>query len=727
MLKSFHFSERGLPSIEHQGQNYYRIHGIDRAVVGSRHLFFSSDVDMARDFTGGALLLNEGEWISTGTLRNSLFLEPWARLTRLRDLRLWVDCEGALNVKILCARSGKKPRVFKEMHLLSRLRGQHLIEVGSPSELPENSRLYWSVEALEDNVCLHDVSFVTHSVPLGDCRLMVLLRTYGRTIDAKGILQRFAEAGRHDPFYDSLLEHIHFALLDTTPGCDPEYREPWQQDLNIEIIVSENLGGGGNAGHLLKLLDEACRKENRAPTELLILDDDLSISPESLARYFMFCAYRHQEVICSAPVLMKSRPTVVWEDGGFWGRLNFQEGGGFDQKRNLFPNLLKHGLQVDSFDGLDAFNPLNPCEYSTFIFFGLPMTAFRKLGYPASFFLRGDDIEYSLRAQQLSIPLITNPNVTAWHEPSHSYGQEYMAILHGVIINLTYSSHDAGYYVRFFEERLYEHASIEDAVGISLYQDILAQLTDRQSKVLTEEFHQHYADKLKAFGAIKMVTIQDAERAAFERQAKENGVLLVPFIYPGYQKDAPKYRSVVVFNQPAKCYRQVTPVPAAQKMQLIKDYLTLLTDFESRFDEIRQHWQQRLAATQTDVYWTSIREKHRAATRTLFTARKAHEEQGRKTVPPPATAQPEATASRNHKWLGKLRAAVERTPAKPDAAGTSSRDPAAGDNPLNELPEDFDPAVYLHINQDVVNSGIDPSDHYLRFGRREGRRYKLGR
>lgn len=726
MGKQFQFSQRALPSFDDRGRSYYRIHGIDRAVTGSRHLFFSSDIEMARDFANEALTLAEGEWISTGTLRNSLYLEPLSQLTRIRDLNLLVDFEGALTVKVMCARSGKKPKIFREVLLNSRDRTRQLIEIGAPADLPENSRLYWNVEALEDRTSLHDISYVTQTAPGVDSRLMVLLRTYGRTADAKAILRRFADAGQSDPFYDAILDHIHFLLLDTTPDSRAEYGEDWQDGLNLEIVLSTNLGGGGNAGHMLALLAEDCREAINAPTDLLILDDDLSVSAESLARYLMFCAYRSHDSIISAPVLMKSRPTTVWEDGGFWGRLNFHEGGGFHQKRNLFPNLLKHGQQVDSFDGLDTFCPLNPCEYSTFIFFGLPMAVFRKLGYPASFFLRGDDIEYSLRAQRHDIPLVTNPNITVWHEPSHSYGQEYMAILHGVIINLTYSSQGAEFYRRFFEERLYEHASIEDEIGINLYRDILAELTNPESLVLSNNFEKHYLAKLKEFAAIKMLRIQDNERVTFEQQAKERNILLVPFVYPGYNKDASNCQSVVVFNQAMRSYREIPAIPPGQKTLLIRQYVESLCDFETRFEQIREFWQERLATTWHSDYWQFIRESHRAETHIIFTATRPSADEGGTSTTLSVLPRRGKGSPKSHSWLGKLRAAVEKAPVPSEILNLGKRD-ASQAKLADELPADFDPAVYLHINQDVVNSGIDPTDHYLRFGRREGRRYKLGR
>jgi len=42
------------------------------------------------------------------------------------------------------------------------------------------------------------------------------------------------------------------------------------------------------------------------------------------------------------------------------------------------------------------------------------------------------------------------------------------------------------------------------------------------------------------------------------------------------------------------------------------------------------------------------------------------------------------------------------------------------------LPEGFDPQAYLYLNPDVEAAGIDPTEHYLSYGAREGRRFRRG-
>jgi hypothetical protein len=40
------------------------------------------------------------------------------------------------------------------------------------------------------------------------------------------------------------------------------------------------------------------------------------------------------------------------------------------------------------------------------------------------------------------------------------------------------------------------------------------------------------------------------------------------------------------------------------------------------------------------------------------------------------------------------------------------------------LPEDFDPLVYVFTYRDLFDAEVDPYEHFLRFGRLEGRSWR---
>lgn len=723
----FVFPDQISPYCSCRNRPLFRVQGLETMAAGSSQLNFVHSGEAGRGNVSQGTVLRPGDWIGSGTFRNSLFLEPWAQMSSLRDLHLAIDFAGALRVRVTRVTRGQPAELLHEISLQSASRTRHAIALGSPGDFPEGTRLFWHVESPAVGAQLFDISYCAGVAPRQDCRLAVLMRTFGRTADVKALLRRFVDAAQDDPFYARMLDHMHFMVLDTTAGSETAYADPWLGELNVDVLFGPNLGGGGNAGHLIKLFNDASDASDCAPTEVLILDDDLSMSMETLARYFMFVAYRATECLTSLPVLMKSRPTVVWEDGGFWGRLNFNEASDFSRKRNLFPTLLKHGTVLDQFEKIDAFSPLNTCEYSTFIFFGLSAKSLRKLGYPVAFFLRGDDIEMSLRAQDAGLTMITNPNLAAWHEPAHSYGQEYMAILHGIIINFSYGEHDASFYTRFFEERMHEHASIDDAVGLQLYRDILLELLNPESEVLTPHFQRHYLSKLKALSATRMTRLPDADREVLEQRARESKTLLLPFVYPGYQAQLRKYRNVVLINHPLRSYREVPPMALADKLQLMQDYGRLLLQLDTEFAKVCKHWQARLKDSAGEPFWTGIRDTYASQTRVLA----AHQREAQPTMgalggslPAATTAARDQTAHAN--LTKKLRVATEAArlvaaDQVDEAANTPMLD--ADGEPLL-LPADFDAEFYLVMNPDVLESGMSARAHFLQFGRIEGRVYR---
>ncbi|MFO1338085.1 MAG: glycosyltransferase [Burkholderiaceae bacterium] len=742
----------------HQAGNaLYRLQALDRSMLGAPALYMAASEGVAWQHPQGPVELRADDWLGSGTLRNSFYVAPWARLSAARDLALVLDAQGSLRVRVLCAAPGQPAQVLRETRLEAAERGRLVLGVGAIDALPESCRLFWHVDAI-DGARVHEAAWCTRTRPRAATRLAVLMRTFGRTGDLRAQLARLADAAAADAFHAALLARVDFWVLDTSADAGRLWPDAAEHGLNLRVLAGPNLGGGGNASHLIHhFLAECDRDPLAAPDEVLILDDDGVLSMETLARHLLACALRTGEHVTSLPVLMKSRPTRVWEDGGFWGRLNFHEQGGFGRRRNLAPHLLKHGLSLDGFEHLDAFGPLNHCEYATFIFFGLPLATLRRVGLPAAFFLRGDDIEYSLRAQRLGVPVVTNPNLAAWHEPGHGYAQEYLAILHAVLINFAHSEGGAAELSAWFEQRLAEHASIGDLDGAALYGRVLDALLDTEGPLLTPGFSAHYRAALPPCQALRMAPLPEADRQRLEREAAGQGLLLRPFLYPGYQPEAARHRAVVLVNHGAGSYRELPPVDAAERLALMQRYLARLQQLVERFDALRAHWCARLAASGRPAFWAEVAAQHAADTREL------HRGDYRAPPPPPAAAAERSRMAASDPLppavpVRELRLRLERELSQlarlrqAEAGGRAARGSglaawwqawrragwwdrwwgrpprptrrATAPATTAPLPPDFDPAQYLALNADVARTGIDASLHYRQFGRAEGRRYR---
>lgn len=732
------------------GDAWHRLQGVDRAGLGAPHLYLAQNDEASRAWHDHGLTLAADDWLGGGTLRNSLYVAPWLELTRVRSLALQVEARGSLRLRVMRASAGRPAELLKEQHLVSRQRQTHVVPLGSLSAWPADSRLFWHLDAVDDSQ-VHEVNWCTREVPATGTRLAVLMRTWGRTADLQAQLRRFADAAALDTWHARVLSHCSFWVLDASPQAAALWPDTPAPGLDLRVLQGPNLGGGGNASHLMAQFLAACDAEpEQTPTDVLLLDDDAIVSMESLARHFVACSLREVPHISTLPVLQRSRPDTVWEDGGYWGRLNFQLNGELGCRRNLFPHLLKHGLALAGYDHLDAFGPLNRCEYATFIFFGLPMAVLRRIGLPAAFFLRGDDIEYSLRAQAQGVPVVSNPNLAAWHEPGHSYPQEYMAILHAVLINFRHSDGGAADLVAWFEQRFAEHAALGDLEGMKLYLGVLDSVLDSQSSLLTPDFAQHYAQRLPALAAIASHKLPQAERQRVEREASAQGALLLPFVYPGFHPATGPRRTVLLCNAGAGSYREVPPCAPAERLALHRQALERLEALSRSFDALQAFWCERLARAGTLAFWEQVRQAQAEQTRLLLRQLPA------RPVPAPADAAAAhigADTPAEHDAsplasvpvrelrrriegqladLARLRREAQGRPAAARRADQpwwrrwwpGRRTPRPVPTTSAALPPDFDPAGYLQLNADVARTGMDARQHYLRYGRAEGRRYR---
>jgi hypothetical protein len=70
----------------------------------------------------------------------------------------------------------------------------------------------------------------------------------------------------------------------------------------------------------------------------------------------------------------------------------------------------------------------------------------------------------------------------------------------------------------------------------------------------------------------------------------------------------------------------------------------------------------------------------------------------------------------------------QKRAARPDldaSVEAPRRDPAASRfRSHQDIPDGFDPGFYIEAHPDLLAAGVDPYQHYVMFGKKEGRRYK---
>ena len=592
--------------------DYFRVQGIDLSnrIMGMDDLFFVDKHDHFRPSPGSELRLMNQEMLDTSTLRNSFFPQVLQSHSRVLDLALKLTFRGRFQILVYQSRLGEPPIPLAERIFASEETATVRLDLGSVQNLPRNVRLFWVARALNDACELMSVTWEALAPATTEGRMVVLIRTFGRTHDVQNLLDQFQDQAAQGGYSD-VLANIFFLIYDSSTGLDAtSYADLAGSDLlNTFVMSGPNLGGGGNMSVELLALQQAVKDSGVIINELVLTDDDIDVSVESLSRNWGTTLFRRDNAFHTLPVFMKSEPRRVWEDGGFWGR--YTPGSPRGKRTAIAPRLLRHSRIFKGSDHLDEMARLHHAEYSTFIFLSMPYVRLSEIGLPIAFFLRGDDIEFNLRHAAAGGVTVSNPNMCAWHEPAHSYAQEYMSIAHGVIINMAYGQDKPDDLVAFFHARAGAHMSISDVAGLTVYAEVLADLV-AGDRLMAANFAPHYLSmiaRFKSFDAAYSTMpdeLIDTLREASRREGKLTHV--VPFLYmQAHGGEMPLDLDRVVLWNPHTEKRYVYDPSEADRLATLSTVAArlyaALSAFTQRYDELRAIYRARMAETSAPAFW----------------------------------------------------------------------------------------------------------------------------
>lgn len=203
---------------------------------------------------------------------------------------------------------------------------------------------------------------------------------------------------------EPIAEHFHMFVVDNGRTLDAEA----VSGNGITVIPNANTGGaGGFARGMMAALDE---DDSTEPfTHILLMDDDVVMSPESLKRTYNLLALaqgKYRDAFVNGAMLAIEQPNRKIEDvahvlrtGGYRALM-----GGHD---SLLVDDLAEVLESETVD-VEVPNAYGAWWYSC-----IPMSVVREKGLPLPLFVRCDDVEYGVRAQGT---YMTMSGICVWHE-----------------------------------------------------------------------------------------------------------------------------------------------------------------------------------------------------------------------------------------------------------------------------------------------------------------------
>lgn len=208
---------------------------------------------------------------------------------------------------------------------------------------------------------------------------------------------------------DDIAQHFSMHVVDNGRTLDPEQIA----GPHVYLHPNDNVGGaGGFARGMIEAMEQAPKA-----THVLLMDDDVLISPESIVRTFNLLKLvneEYSEAFVSGAMMNMDEPNVRWEEMGFIG---------FDG--NFHP--VKPVAHMDAFhemvasETFDIPSYMPKCEdqnqhYAAWWYCAIPMSQVDRNGLPLPIFVRGDDVEYSRRCAP---NFITMNGICIWHLSFH--------------------------------------------------------------------------------------------------------------------------------------------------------------------------------------------------------------------------------------------------------------------------------------------------------------------
>lgn len=321
--------------------------------------------------------------ITANTYFNSLSLDFWRQKTNIGQIALCLYGQGKaqLKIKVLSLESSEKT-VFSTIIELSP--GGTIIPLISLRDLPATGMLYPELTVLSEEMVLSGGQYLTEDVPVREIKLGIVITHFNRKHYVLPAIARISQQLLANPAYR---ENITLVVVDNSSNIGAE-----EAGLAV-VLPNRNLGGSGGFTRGLMYL-----QDTGGFTHCLFMDDDASCETESIIRAFHAAQYAVKEIAVCGALLRENAPDMIHEKGAYFARSTVQAAHG--------------GMQVGCPQSvLLAEKKFIPVNYGAWWFFLFPVGQVKYYAYP--FFIRGDDILFSLQNQ---FEIVTLNGVHCWGE-----------------------------------------------------------------------------------------------------------------------------------------------------------------------------------------------------------------------------------------------------------------------------------------------------------------------
>lgn len=353
-----------------------------------------------------------------GTYFNSFSLVKWREYTNIKDIYVHLEISGKCEVVF---EGIKKLPVGIDRHRLNSTEVDSADFTKITFQYPQNMDDLLSFKIITHSYCqIKDCYYYTDidESHLNHVDLVLATTTYKKEAFIRKNVDLFTEeiVGSINPDYGS----IQMILVDNGETLlNEDFNHP-----NVHLFHNSNVGGSG--GFARGMIE--AKRLSKPATHVLIMDDDIELSPESIKRTHCLLALvkdEYKDAFLSGAMFSLGNQSIQVEDIG-----HARASGSFGAiKKRKDMNIFYQVLTNET----EKYYRKN--KYAAFWYCCIPMKTIKEKGLPLPLFIRYDDAEYGLRCK----PKFMSMNgICVWHEDFDmrysAFYEKYCGVRNALII-----------------------------------------------------------------------------------------------------------------------------------------------------------------------------------------------------------------------------------------------------------------------------------------------------
>ena len=354
------------------------------------------------DAESGQLRLKKSACISFDTFFNCFSYSRYVKYTKINFLHVTLNLQGAFRIRLIKHEDGGVPVILSEQIVENgELQG---FSIGQElTYLSGLGFLYVELQALSEGAIFSGGYYGTSDIEAHPVKIALIICSYK---NEAYVYHNAAQLGKYLvlPENRGLGDRINLLVIDNGQTLE---REKILFD-KAKLLYNRNLGGSGG---FARGMIEAVRSDEKF-SHMLLMDDDVRFDPEVIRKTISLLAFvrdEYRDASIGGIMLEMERPYHQHEMGGIWtGRSIINVRSGLDMRLKREVLLNENEVAVD---------------YNAWWYMCMPLTMVSKIGLPMPFFIKGDDMDYGLRASR---EIILMNGIAVWHE---GFGRKYNAAL----------------------------------------------------------------------------------------------------------------------------------------------------------------------------------------------------------------------------------------------------------------------------------------------------------